>query len=253
MTKLDLSDNNAGDAGAQALARNNTLKKLYIDNNNVGDAGAQALAVNSSMIKLKLGNNNVGSAGAQALARNSALVKLDLSYNNVGDAGAQALARNRTLTELALYDNNVGDVGTQALLSDSLLADLDLFDDFIQFYKRRCYVDTAGSLKSLNVSIEKDIIIINPKWQLMGGIPDVPDIGKVCDLFRGLQQTHSGIRCPKGVTIRFMNYHLGNHGFQQICESLSNVHVIRLDVRDCGVSHIPFPVQHLRSLTDLYI
>ena len=79
LERLDLNDNNVGDAGAQALADAIAggavpqLKELSLRDNSVGDAGAQALAAAIA-----------GGAAPQ-------LKKLDLRANPASEAAKQAV------------------------------------------------------------------------------------------------------------------------------------------------------------------
>ena len=76
LTRLDLSDNPLGDAGAKNLAEmlkvNKVLNHIDLSNCHIGDAGAIALAA--------------------AIALHPALVTIDLRGNPIGDAGKKALA-----------------------------------------------------------------------------------------------------------------------------------------------------------------
>ncbi|MBX9702595.1 MAG: leucine-rich repeat domain-containing protein [Silvanigrellaceae bacterium] len=104
LTHLDLSINQIGDAGAQALAaaiaNRTNLTHLDLYQNQIGDAGAQALADalanHTNLTRLDLSKNQIGDAGAQALAdalaNHTKLTHLNLNFNPIGDAGAQALA-----------------------------------------------------------------------------------------------------------------------------------------------------------------
>jgi Ran GTPase-activating protein (RanGAP) involved in mRNA processing and transport len=122
LTKLHLSNNQIGDAGAQHLAdalRNNTvililsssisythlhffiqtLTTLDLNHNQIGDAGAQHLAD-------ALRNNTVTLILSSSISYThlhfftQTLITLDLWNNHIGDAGAQHLAdalRNNTV------------------------------------------------------------------------------------------------------------------------------------------------------------
>ena len=88
---------------AQALHTNCKLEKLNLSNNNIGDAGtkalAQALRHNSTLWWLNLSNNNISDVGAELLAialnRNSTSRYLDLSHNTISDSGAIALIQTQ--------------------------------------------------------------------------------------------------------------------------------------------------------------
>ena len=125
LTSLDVSSNQIGDAGAQALAANTTLTSLDVSYNQIGGAGAQALAANSALTALNVSSNHIGGAGAQALAANTTLTALNVRGNNIGNAGAQALAANTTLTALDVRGNNIGNA-TLLLLKNAIIRNKQL-------------------------------------------------------------------------------------------------------------------------------
>ena len=98
---LDVSWNQIGGAGAQALAANSALTALNVSSNHIGGAGAQALAANTTLTALNVRGNNIGNAGAQALAANTTLTALDVRGNNIGNATLlllkNAIIRNKQL------------------------------------------------------------------------------------------------------------------------------------------------------------
>jgi len=139
---LFLSDNQIGNAGAQAIAEAlgagtvypegegnvyTSLNLLDLDNNSIGDAGAHALAeallVNASLKRLNLNDNKIGDDGARAIADalnvNTALMELNLSKNQIGASGTQAISDalkvNKSLTRLNLDNNPIGDAGAQSI------------------------------------------------------------------------------------------------------------------------------------------
>ena len=140
-TKLDLTHNGIGDAGAMALADAleaspaPALQELVLWHNDIGEAGARALArgllaPTSKLRALRLWSNAVGDGGAAALAEAvrrggslAALRTLDLADNGVGDAGAKALAAalgqeggaGCALNALELNSNQIGEAGLAAL------------------------------------------------------------------------------------------------------------------------------------------
>jgi len=146
---LDLSDNNIGDRGVQALASslasNGILRELRLSNKNIGDKGveslAESLAHNRALRVLSISRNTaVTETGVRAisrilLSRTSGLE--DLRINNLGDGGgkilADALSINKSLVSLSLLcvgGMSIGNVGLRALsvgLSrNSTLRELDL-------------------------------------------------------------------------------------------------------------------------------
>ena len=119
LTRLDLWNNQIGDAGVQALAASphlSNLTQLYLAGNQIGDAGAQALAASphlSNLTHLNLWDTQITGAGARAPAASphlSNLTQLYLAGNQIGDAGAQALAASphlSNLTHLNLWDTQI--------------------------------------------------------------------------------------------------------------------------------------------------
>jgi uncharacterized protein (TIGR02996 family) len=109
---LDLSRNQLGDAGAQALSKVpfGRLATLALDFNRVGDPGARALAASAALANLRalsLTGNVIGSDGAGALAASPALANLrmlSLGQNRIGAKGADALAKSPHLKQLAFLD-----------------------------------------------------------------------------------------------------------------------------------------------------
>jgi hypothetical protein len=122
LRKLDLSDNNIGDAGvsmlAGALKVNTGLKRLDLSGNDeIDDKGAvemaNALKKNRSLTYLNLSHSQVGDEGARAFAGvfecNKILQTLNLSSCLIHSAGAESmvlgLEKNSTLLSLNLEDN----------------------------------------------------------------------------------------------------------------------------------------------------
>ena len=131
LSKLDLSENEIGEAGTAALSEaiilSSMLTVLNLSENGICDTGAAALAegikLNSTISELNLSHNEIGDTGAAALAEgmklNSTLTELNLSQNRIGDTGGFALGEgmklNSSLTELNLSQNRIGDTGAFAL------------------------------------------------------------------------------------------------------------------------------------------
>ena len=121
MTKLHLSRNPIGDAGATALARSALLVRMI-----------------ASSAKLELrghAGGPIGAAGAIALAASPALAQcaaIDLSGNDIGDEGFAALAGSSYLSEvrvLKLARNQITDDGSPRPPSlPALLSRLHLLD-----------------------------------------------------------------------------------------------------------------------------
>ena len=125
LSSLDLSMNEIGDAGVEAVANGSlSLKSLYLLGCQIGPAGAKTLAKAKPLANLEvlaLSGNNLGDAGAQALAKSTALRNLhtlDLCANGIGDSGALALAQSNQLKKLKvleLFGNEIGSRGSAAL------------------------------------------------------------------------------------------------------------------------------------------
>ena len=103
------------EAGAKALGRLTSLRRLDLDRAWVRDGGAIALAHSAAartLVDLNLGNNQIGDAGAAAIAAGfPALLGLGLSGNAIGAAGATALAASTALASLRWLDLNSNSLG----------------------------------------------------------------------------------------------------------------------------------------------
>ncbi|PLX96646.1 MAG: hypothetical protein C0622_14350 [Desulfuromonas sp.] len=119
LTSLNLSRNEIGAAGAQAIAEHLVqLTSLDLSYNGIGAAGAQAIGEHlTQLTSLNLSRNEIGDAGAQAIAEHLVqLTSLYLSSNEIGDAGARAIGEHLVqLTSLDLSRNRIGDAGAQAI------------------------------------------------------------------------------------------------------------------------------------------
>ena len=136
LTSLDLTGNNIGDTGAQAIAESLNMARLTslsLGSNNIGVAGAQAIAGSpnmESLTSLNLGGNRIGDTGVQAIAgspRMARLTSLSLGGNKIGAAGALAIAGSlnmESLTFLNLMFNNIGDTGALAIAGSPNMARL---------------------------------------------------------------------------------------------------------------------------------
>ena len=139
---LDLSNNELGDVGAQAIARglkhsSCLLKSLDLSFNQINDAASKGittmLRTNKDLQNLNLSFNNLGDRGAQlivsALLRNVTLRLLNLRRNGITNVGAISVAnqlpRMHGLKELLLSKNEIGQEGASALL-DGLRNNVEL-------------------------------------------------------------------------------------------------------------------------------
>ena len=147
LKKLNLSDNNIGDAGVTALASAlgqgalPLLSSLNLFCNQIGDSGLSnfVTAVGSNangtlplLAELILAHNQIGDVGASTFANATdpkegegalpSLEKLYLHYNQIGDAGVTSLATAvangalPALTFLHLGNNNIGIVALTSLI-----------------------------------------------------------------------------------------------------------------------------------------
>lgn len=141
---LDISGNGLTSSALRLLINSPTLKLLdhvALHGNAFGDAGIEALA-ESDLLKrmlmrspiLRLSRNNMGPVSARALA-NSPLMELvellDLDSNGLGDTGLEILAESphlRNLKTLLLRENRITDVGLRAVSRSQLPASLTVLD-----------------------------------------------------------------------------------------------------------------------------
>lgn len=130
---LDLSNNELGDLGAQAMARglqhsSCLLQTLDLSFNQIDEAAAKALATmlrtNNTLQRLNLSFNNLGDQGTRlmvsALLRNFSLRLLNLRRNGITNLGAMYVASYlpsmHGLKELLLSKNEISQQGASALL-----------------------------------------------------------------------------------------------------------------------------------------
>ena len=163
VTSLDLSINNIGNAGAQALTN---IRLLSLDlgfNTKIDATGMQALAGSASLRSLFLNGtalvasgNDINLAGFQALANNATLTCLDLRLREVGDAGAQILAGNVTLKKLNVAGNRISDIGIQAFANHPSLESLIAADNLISDIGAQVFTGNT-MLTYLNLAINRMI------------------------------------------------------------------------------------------------
>ena len=122
VTKIVLSDNSLSGASSHHIADIITYlqpHKLNISNNQLGDDGAELLSKGLTNTKtlqvLNIVNNSIKSSGttaiAEALTHNTSLIELHMEDNEVGQGGARAIAKaittNNVLKSLSLDDNSI--------------------------------------------------------------------------------------------------------------------------------------------------
>jgi len=247
---LFLNNNNVGDAGAQALARNTTLRKLVLIGNHVGDAGAQALARNTTLTDLWLGSNNVSDPGAEALAGNTTLLTLGLDNSNVGDAGAQPLVRNATFTDIDLDDN---DMSHASLLI--VQAQVDKNQPQADALVAAC---ESGNLNDVQSLLASGVRLYGE--YVDGDISEYFDkvfCGEPHALYRlAVRRNNFPLLCllvDAHPDVDLDGMKLGSEGFARLCEGLQHSKIRRLSVCNCGINVLPSSLQKLKSLRALHL
>jgi len=135
---IDLSNNNLGDAEAEALIlfikENHSLLTLILDDNSFEEKGMKHIGTMLSRAKnlesISLHNNHIGHSGtreiALALEKNTKLTYLGLQWNNITNSCiellAKALMQNRALKNITLIGNDFDDSKAALLLEGSLVA-----------------------------------------------------------------------------------------------------------------------------------
>ena len=132
--ELEVANAGVSPAGVAVLAGSplaGRLRRLDLSTNELGIKGAEALAVAHWPVlrELRLRRCALDDAAIEALARTDfrSLRDLDLSYNSVGPSGASALATSARLEQLwrlNLHDNFIGDTGLIALARSPALTRL---------------------------------------------------------------------------------------------------------------------------------
>ncbi|MEF9387367.1 GALA protein [Ralstonia solanacearum species complex bacterium KE056] len=117
----DLTANNITAPGAWMLAQSRSLKALSVQGNDqCGDDGVLALARNRTLTALNVAFTNMTSASAKALADNPVLTTLSVRWNyGLDDAGMAKLARSRSLTSLDARDTGMSKLGALALADNA--------------------------------------------------------------------------------------------------------------------------------------
>ncbi|MHA6885131.1 leucine-rich repeat domain-containing protein [Ralstonia pseudosolanacearum] len=117
----DQTANNITAQGAWMLAQSRSLKALSVQGNDqCGDDGVLALARNRTLTALNVAFTNMTSASAKALADNPVLTSLSVRWNyGLDDAGMAKLARSRSLTSLDARDTGMSKLGALALADNA--------------------------------------------------------------------------------------------------------------------------------------
>ncbi len=137
---LNLSRNNLGAAGVEALAGSPELSRigsLSLAGNPIGGQSMKELARSpnlSGLTRLDLSEAQLSMVDARGLAQSSSLHQLKellLNDNSIGDAGLRALSnaeRLRTLRKLDVAENRFHQEGIRALADSPHLTDLQFLD-----------------------------------------------------------------------------------------------------------------------------
>jgi internalin A len=149
LTSLDLTGNQIGEEGAEAIAGFTDFSSL--DLGDMGIARGDNISSLTALTSLDLANNSIGDAGAEAIGSLAGLTALDLADNQIGDAGAEAIGSLAGLTALNLANNKIGDAGAEAIGSLAGLTALDLADNQIDD-KGVSAIVSLTELVSLNLS-----------------------------------------------------------------------------------------------------
>jgi Leucine-rich repeat (LRR) protein len=115
LVELDLSQTQLDSAGAQAVARLDSLRKLDLTYVPVGDVALKHLASMPKVVELDLGQTKVGDRGAAYLAQMKALEDLSLASTNVTDTGARKVSGVKRLRFLDLAGTRITDRGLASL------------------------------------------------------------------------------------------------------------------------------------------
>ena len=169
LRRLDVSNNQLGNAGTASLARlvahSRTLNALVVNHNGIGPEGAKelarALAENtSSVAMLDLSWNDIGPDGTRYLMammahESSTVTDLHLHHNALGPTGAQEIGRalaspDCSLLYLYTSENTLGDDGIQAVAEGLAKNETMLY---IDLGKNHC---TRASVAALEKALVKN-------------------------------------------------------------------------------------------------
>src|SRR5262245_47758561 len=93
----DHSRKGYGPEEAELLSKNTNITKLTLSSNPIGSAGALSLSKNTTITILNLERNYLFNEGAESLSKNTTITKLYLPSNCIGSSGALSLSKNTTI------------------------------------------------------------------------------------------------------------------------------------------------------------
>lgn len=129
VSHLIIRNNQVGDRGAQAIAKQATLNTLDISNNQLSEIGVKALAENKSLNHLNISLNPIRDIGAEILANCENISYLCVILCGISDKGGETLAESKTITTLILRGNQLGPNAAKALAANTKLTVLDVSTD----------------------------------------------------------------------------------------------------------------------------
>jgi Leucine-rich repeat (LRR) protein len=116
LDRLDMSNNNLGDAGTTRLTRAISKRSqihfvdLKLSSNNIGAGGVETIMnklLQHNLVSLSLDKNAIGDQGCQLVAASlqtmKALSRLNLSFNQIGSRGINSLMRSLIACESITY------------------------------------------------------------------------------------------------------------------------------------------------------
>jgi hypothetical protein len=125
VTALNLSNNFIGNAGVEALAKNNIFEILILNKNFFQKNCLNAFSKNSTLIALDLSCNNLVNEDIEKLKLPPTLTTLDLSANFI-ESIVEFINRHPMLTNLNLHNNRIPENEIKALAHNHTLKKLNL-------------------------------------------------------------------------------------------------------------------------------
>jgi hypothetical protein len=110
LQELYLTETNAGDTAAAAIAEIPCIRSVHIGNDRLTDRGAAELSRAFSITELKLQSHSMTDMGLQALGRVNRLERLTVVSDQVTGSGLGPLARLPQLRDLSLVTSGLTDV-----------------------------------------------------------------------------------------------------------------------------------------------